>query len=113
MSLVLSFYLHYKCLKSKWATYIKLTAIKNHYIGLFYRRYRSQGIRFGNDGNDVNLVLKFSHELNVQRFEAVTGWRNKIQTSMDSCVLNWDSINACFGVHECFILCFHVIQHLE
>ena len=46
----------------------------------------SQSIGLGNKWNNVDFVMKASHELNVDGFEPVSGRLNEVEADMSSCV---------------------------
>lgn len=57
-----------------------------------------QGVRLGNDRNEVHLGVEAAHNLNVKRLEGVASWLNEENTSVNSVVDNVHAVNLVLSV---------------
>lgn len=55
------------------------------YSGLELRQVsRAQGVRLGNDGNQIDAGAKALHDFNIQRLQGVSSGSDEIQAGMDA-----------------------------
>lgn len=57
-----------------------------------------EGVRLGNDGNQVHLGVKTAHDLNVKRLEGVASGLDEEDASVDSVVNNVHAVDLVLGI---------------
>lgn len=68
-----------------------------------------EGVRLGNDGNQVDLGVKAAHHLNVKGFEGVAGRLDEEDASMDSVVNNVHAVDLVLGIEIGIVALLNVV----
>lgn len=71
---------------------------------------RSHGVGLGQDGDDVDFIVKPLHKFNVERFQAVARRLDEVQAHVDAIVADRLALNARFSVQIFLVLGFNVVD---
>lgn len=70
-----------------------------------------EGVSLGNDGNQVDLGMKATHDLNIQRLKRVAGRLDEENASVDSVVHNVHTVDLVLGIQVCVISLLDVLDN--
>ena len=70
----------------------------------------SHGVGLGQDGDDVDFIVKPLHKFYVERFQAVARRLDKVQAHVDAIVADWLALNARFSVQILLVFRFNVVD---
>lgn len=70
-----------------------------------------EGIRLGNDGDQVDLGVQASHDLDVQRLQRVASGLNKEDASVNAVVDDIHAVYLVFGIKVCVVTLLDVVHN--
>ena len=76
--------------------------------GLYF--FVGQGIRFSNDGDEINTGVEAAHDFNIQRLQRVAGGLDKVYTSMYTIIHNIHAVDLILSVEICVKALFNVLD---
>ena len=69
------------------------------------------GIGLGNDGNQVDAGAQALHNLNIQGFEGVSSWANKVETAVHTHVAQLEALGLLLLTHIRLVLVINKVDN--
>ena len=70
-----------------------------------------EGVCLGNDRDQVDLGVQPAHNLNVQRFQGVTGGLDEVDTGVDTVVNDVGTVDLIFGLQISIVSLLNVLNN--